>query len=151
MSESDSAASELLEAVSMLRRQVRSSTKHPCPGSELSSAEVEIVRWVRRNPSVRVSDAAQSLGLASNTVSTLVRRLERAGWLVAGRDHADRRVVRLMLTTPARQRVEVWRDERIDVVAAALSSLPDDQRTAIERALPALQSLISALRNEEAQ
>ena len=45
-----------------------------------------------------MADAAAELGVAPNTVSTLVRQLADAGVLERVRDSADGRVVRLRLT-----------------------------------------------------
>lgn len=88
-----------------------------------------------------MSEAARDLGMAVNTVSTLVARLVRAGSLVRRSDPADRRVVRLELSEPVAARIGSWRDARVAVTAAAIAQLgPEDQR-ALAAALPALVRL----------
>lgn len=92
-----------------------------------------------------MAEAAGRLGVAANTVSTLVRQLVDAGVIERVADEADRRVARLVLADEARARVEVWRDRRSVIVGQALSTLTAEDRASIEAALPALSRLASAL------
>jgi len=149
-SRADVVAEELFESLGVLRRQVRAAVGRPWADAELSGAEVDVVRLVRRRPGVSIAQAAAVLGLAANSVSTLARRLGGTGWLVGERDGEDRRVVRLHLTEPARSRVEQWRDRRGVLVGRAMRSLDPDDVDAIEAALPALARLTEALRDDQA-
>jgi DNA-binding MarR family transcriptional regulator len=139
---------DLIEAISMLRRQMRASSGPRSPASSLTRAEIELVRLVRRQPATSVSEAANALGVAPNTVSTLVRRLDGLGWLSTSRDDDDRRVVRLTLKPAALRRVERWRDDRAAAVGAGLASLTAAQRRDLTRAVPALRALAIAVRGE---
>ena len=103
------------------------------------------MRLLRRRPGTSVADAAAALGLAANTVSTLVRQLTDAGLIERVRDESDRRVARLALTDAARSQVERWRDRRNLAVAAAFDGLSAEDRAAIESAIPALTRLAGAL------
>jgi DNA-binding MarR family transcriptional regulator len=85
---------------------------------------------VRRSPGVSVTQAAAELGLAANTVSTLVRRLTGDGMLVRTADPTDRRVARLELPDGLARRVGAWRDRRMVALGAAIATLdPDEQAT----------------------
>ncbi|KAF0961186.1 hypothetical protein MLGJGCBP_05722 [Rhodococcus sp. T7] len=107
---------------------------------------MELVRLLRRRPGTSVADAAgEVLGLAANTVSTLVRQLTDAGLIERVRDESDRRVARLALTDAARSQVERWRDRRNVEVAAVFDGLSAEDRAAIETAIPALTRLAGAL------
>ncbi len=79
-----------------------------------------------------MAEAAGRLGVAANTVSTLVRQLVDDGVIERVADEADRRVARLVLADEARARVEVWRDRRSVIVGQALSSLTGEDRARIE-------------------
>jgi DNA-binding MarR family transcriptional regulator len=114
----------------------------------LSNAQVELVRLVRRRPGVSVAEAATELGLAANTVSTLVRQLTDAGLLRRVADADDRRVARLRLTAPAQRRVEQWRDRRAGLVAEAIAGLPAADRRALARAVPVIAQLAAVLQAE---
>ncbi len=139
-------AEDLLETMGSLRRQVRGTVGRPWPEAELRASEVELIRLVRRQPSISVNEAAAALGLAANSVSMLVRRLTDAGMLVRAMGDDDRRVARLNLAPQARRDVEQWRDRRGVVVADGLAALSPSEREQIQAALPALSSLVGHLR-----
>ena len=145
--EADSATpvDALLEIIGSLRRTARRTAGPPFPRHDLTGAQRELVRLLRRRPGLSVSEAAAALGVADNTVSTLVRQLVAAGIVVRDRDAGDRRVARLDLEPAARARVVSWRDRRIDELANALDTLPEDDRDAIRDALPALSNLVAAV------
>jgi DNA-binding MarR family transcriptional regulator len=142
-------AEELFEAVASLRRQVRRKAGRPWPAAALSGAQIDLVRLLRREPGRTVSEAADALGLAPNTVSTLVRQLSDAGMLRRDPDPVDRRVARLHLTATARRRIEGWRDRRAELAAHALDRLDPADREALGTAVPAVARLVDALRELE--
>lgn len=114
-------------------------------GTPLTSAEVELVRHVRRTPECSVAEAANALGLAPNTVSTLVRALTDRTVLHRRADPRDRRVVRLELTPEADRRLAGWRDSRSASVAAAIARLSPHDRNVLEHAVPILAALADDL------
>ena len=76
--DSDTAlAEQLYAAVGLLRRHARRIGGPPFGDQSTAptTAQLELVRLVRRNPDLSVAGAATELGLAPNTVSTLVRQL----------------------------------------------------------------------------
>ncbi len=85
------------------------------------------------------------LGLAANTVSTLVGQLLPLGVLVRERDATDRRVARLDLTPSAREGLEQWRDRRAQATATALARLPDDERAHLAEALATIARIAADL------
>jgi len=150
--DSDTAlAEQLYAAVGLLRRHARRIGGRPFGDQSTgpTTAQLELIRLVRRNPDLSVADAAAELGVAPNTVSTLVRQLADAGVLERVRDSADGRVVRLRLTPDTRRRVEAWLDRRTAVTARALAELGPDDREALRRALPVLATVAAALDRQE--
>jgi DNA-binding MarR family transcriptional regulator len=103
------------------------------------------MRFVAESPGNRVREAAAALGLAQNTVSTLVGRLVELGLLDRRKDDRDTRAAVLALTPAATQRMAAWRDRRRQVTGDALAALRAGDRRAIEDALPALRRLVDAL------
>jgi len=80
----------------------------------LPETQLEILRLVNRRPGIRIHDVAAELGLASNTVSTLVHSLTAAGFVDRLSDAGDGRVARLGFAggggpPPALAR-RAWRD-----------------------------------------
>jgi DNA-binding MarR family transcriptional regulator len=138
-------AEDLFAAVGQLRRHGRRLGGGPFPAGTLSGAQVEVVRLVRRRPGLSVAEAAAELALAPNTVSTLVGQLAEAQVLTRVTDPQDRRVARLALTAPAKERVERWRDQRAAATAGAIADLDLSERAALERAVPIISRLAAAL------
>jgi DNA-binding MarR family transcriptional regulator len=118
----------------------------------LPDAQVELVVVVDAAPGIRVNDAATQLGVAGNTVSTLVSRLVTAGILERTADPSDGRGGCLNLTAAGQARVASWRRHRAAIIEEALSKLDVADGAAIEAALPALwrlSRLLEALDNED--
>lgn len=120
----------LLAQTGRIRRVGRRRQGRPQELARLTAAQLELVRLVRRLPGVSVARAADELGVAPNTVSTLVRQLTEAGMLVRTIDELDRRVARLALPEPLARRLGEWRDRRAVALADAIATLePSEQAT----------------------
>ncbi|MEV0156586.1 MarR family winged helix-turn-helix transcriptional regulator [Micromonospora sp. NPDC050686] len=113
----------------------------------LPEAQVELLLLVRGEPGISGREAARRLGIAPNTISTLVRDLADAGLLDRERDPADRRVVRLRPTPAALTRMADHEGHRRALLADALATLDPADRTAALDAVPALAALLAALRS----
>lgn len=136
---------DLYDVVGLLRRRSRRLVGAPLPELALSGAQLELMRVVRRSPGVTVAEAARVLGLAPNTVSTLVGQLVALEVLVRTRDLADRRLARLELTPSAREGLELWRDRRSQATAAVLAQLSPDELTGLAAALPTIARVATGL------
>jgi DNA-binding MarR family transcriptional regulator len=136
---------ELLDAMGTLRRTLRRDVERPAELAGLTSAQLELLRVVRRSPGISVAAAAAELRVAPNTVSTLVRQLADAGVLERRTDPEDRRVGRLDLKPGVRRNVEAWRRRRSQLLERAVDSLTPTERRRLEQALPVLVTLAEAL------
>jgi DNA-binding MarR family transcriptional regulator len=110
---------------------------------------VEVLVLVESHGECRVGEAAAELGLAANTVSSIVTRLVVAGLLTRTPDRRDRRAARLTLTAAGTRRLTAWRDQRRAVVVEALGALADADRAAVLAALPALGRLADAMGDDD--
>lgn len=61
------------------------------------------LHWYGRESGMYVSELGEHLGLAHNTVSGLVTRLERQGWVVRRKCDEDRRRARIQLTPQSQE------------------------------------------------
>ncbi|MFD8808928.1 MarR family winged helix-turn-helix transcriptional regulator [Streptomyces sp. NPDC059597] len=137
-------ADTLVGVQRLIRRRLRAGLAAP----RLRGAEVELLRLVEERPGLGVSEAARALHLAGNSVSTLVNRLVREGFLLRETDPADRRAARLRLTPAASGRLGEWRRRRAELVGRQVAALDTDDREALRAALPALRRLATALHEE---
>ena len=142
-------AAELLGTVGRFRRQARRSGGRPSFGTGLSESQAELLRLVGRQPGISVRHAAEELGLAANTASTLVSRLATDGLLVRTVDPDDRRVGRLRLTESAQRITDESRAARRAALGAALECLDDDQIESLIDGLSVLAELTRQLREEQ--
>lgn len=149
--EATALADDLLAAMASLRRSGRLLAGRPLELSALTGSQVDLIRLVRRQPNISVARAADELGLAANTVSTLVRQLGQAGLLTRTRDPRDRRVARLDLSPATRRRVDAFRDRRVALLADAVTALSAADRAILEDAVGALSRLAAVLPAREAQ
>jgi len=140
-------ATELLGAISAIRRIARRAARLAWQDEPLPPAQSELLRLAANRPGLSVADAAHELRLAPNTVSTLVGRLTAAGLLDRARAVPDGRSVRLSVTEAARRRIAGWRDLRAELGARALDQLSASDRDTLAAALPAL--LLFAAQIEE--
>ena len=137
----------LFAAMGVLRREARRAAGgRPWPYESLGGSQLELLRLIRRQPGVSVAEAATELGLAANSVSTLVGQLNEAGLIRRTPDPADRRVARLTLTDTARRHTDAWHDRRTAVGVSAISQLSATDRTRLAEALPVLGRITDTLR-----
>ena len=141
-------AEEMLAVIGLLRRHLRRAAGRPWPLSSLTASQTELLRLVHRVPKVSVAEAAGELGLAANTVSTLVSQLTDQGLLRRVPDENDRRVARLTLTDLARRQIDAWRDRRAAVVAGVLDGMDSTELDELRTALPVLSGIAERLRPE---
>ncbi|WP_433531659.1 MarR family winged helix-turn-helix transcriptional regulator [Micromonospora sp. CA-263727] len=137
----DETLAQLAAALGDLHRVLRRTASQRTGRVALPDAQVEVLRLVQRQPGISVREAADRLGTAANTVSTLVGELTAAGLLSRDRDPADRRTVRLGLTDAARERIAAYQRHRRDLLAAALVGLDPADRERLLAAVPALSRL----------
>jgi DNA-binding MarR family transcriptional regulator len=142
-------AAELFGTVGRFRRQVRRSAAAPGIGTGLPESQAELLRLVARQPGISVRGAADELGLAPNTTSTLVSRLCTDGLLVRSADPDDRRVGRLRLTEPAQRVADESRAARRAALGSALRCLDADQIDRLTEGLAVLAEVTRLLREED--
>jgi DNA-binding MarR family transcriptional regulator len=137
---------ELLVGIQrLLRRRLRRGLDRP----RLRGAQVELLRLVATRPGLRVSEAAEELFLAGNSVSTLVNQLSRDGLLRREPDPTDGRAALLYASPEALSRMRDWDRRRRRLVREQLAALGAEDREAIAAALPALRRLAANLRQED--
>jgi DNA-binding MarR family transcriptional regulator len=141
----DALADTLLPALGAVRRTLRRVGGSAFHDDVLTAAQREVVLLVGRHPGRPVSEVARELGLAANTVSTIVSRLVALGLVVRTTDPDDRRVGRLSLSPSAQARADAARSRRRTVLAEALDALDPAQVAQIRAGVDALAALVTRL------
>ena len=145
MPPSDALVDTLLPTLGALRRTLRRMSGSTFGDDALTAAQREVVLLVGRRPGRPVSEVARELGLAANTVSTIVSRLVALGLVVRRTDPDDRRVGRLSLSPSAQARADAARSRRRTVLAEALDALDPAQIAQIRAGVDALAALVTRL------
>ena len=136
---------ELAKVFSRVGRGLRYHTRAAREALDITHSEGDLLRLVDRRPGLRVNDAAAELGIASNSVSTLVRQLTRAGLLERAADPLDGRAACLRLTASAAEWVTQLGNAREQTIDRALAAMDDEDRRQLEAAIPALKHLAKAI------
>jgi DNA-binding MarR family transcriptional regulator len=110
------------------------------PGLNRTAAAV--VASLRDDGPQRVTDLARRERVAQPTMTAIVSRLRREGLVDGTTDPDDARATLLSVTDAGRAALQVRVDARAALLAERLAALDDDQRAAIDRALPALDALV---------
>jgi DNA-binding MarR family transcriptional regulator len=93
---------------------------------------------------LRITDLALREGLSQPGLTTLANRLEDAGLAAREADPTDRRAVRLVITPAGIERVRAYREARAELISSRILQLADEDRAALEAALPALNHFIES-------
>jgi DNA-binding MarR family transcriptional regulator len=136
---------ELARVLGRIGRGLRYHTRQARESLDVTHSEGELLRLLDRKPGIRVQDAALELGVASNSVSTLVKQLNRAGLIERSSDPLDGRAACLRLTPQAAEWVAQVGNAREQVLNRALLELDAADRALLESAIPAMKRLASAI------
>jgi DNA-binding MarR family transcriptional regulator len=140
-----SLASELAKVLARIGRGLRYRTRAARETLDITHSEGELLRLLDRRPGMRVHDAALELGVASNSVSTLVKQLNRNQLLERTTDPADGRAACLRLTPLAAEWVAQVGNAREQAIDRALASLATEDREVLEAAIPAMKRLAKVI------
>ncbi len=109
----------------------------------LSRTQLSVLATLRDGPR-RVTELAESERVAQPSMTALVSRLERAGWVTRGADPSDGRVVNVAITPAGIETLDRHTAARAAALAKRLEALAPEERDALAAALPALDKLIDA-------
>lgn len=105
-----------------------------------SAAQAAVLAMLREGPR-RISDLTGYAGVAQPTMTVLVDRMERQGWVRRVPDPDDRRAVRVEITQSGEETIAQLLAVRTASLAQRLTALPPEDQAAIAKALPALTAL----------
>jgi DNA-binding MarR family transcriptional regulator len=133
-------AEELRPAILRLARNLRRETE----ALGVTSHQATLLAVISSTPGLSLRELAEAEGISAPSLSGHVDRLEAAGLIRRVRSSDDRRRVGLELTKEGRAVLRRVRALRTTWLADRLARLSDDEREALERALPALHALLEA-------
>lgn len=109
---------------------------------ELSRTAASVLATLRDSGPRRITELADSEAIAQPTVTALVGRLERDGFVQRAADPEDARAVLVHLTDVGLERLNEMRAGRAALLEARLAALTEDERAALAAAMPVLDKLL---------
>lgn len=130
-------AGGLRTAVSRLVHALRS----PATDKGVTPTRLAALATLERHGPLRPGDLATRMNITAASMSRLTEALEDGGWVSRDADPADRRACLLELSVHGRTTLEGLRRETDSELANDISSLSEQDRAALEAALPVLTAL----------
>lgn len=109
----------------------------------LSAQDALVLGYLKKNPGAGVSELADFEQISRPTMSSYVKRLEAAGWILRTDDAKDGRRQGLTVTAAGSRKHEAIQRHRADWLAARLSRLSPAEREALMDAAAPLLRLVS--------
>ncbi|HEX6468003.1 MAG TPA: MarR family transcriptional regulator [Streptosporangiaceae bacterium] len=135
-----SLAEELGSAIGRLHVLLRQAVLPP----RMSLAQARALATLRRAGPQRVTDLAASEHVAQPTMSALVARMERAGWVERRVDEIDRRAVVVRLSASGGLVLDELMAARARLLKTYLDGLPAADRATLAAAVAVLNKISSA-------
>jgi DNA-binding MarR family transcriptional regulator len=136
-------AARLRASIGKLSRRLRPTAAGAAAG--LTPTRISVLFTVARLGPIRLSQLAEEEGLNPTMLSRVIADFAESGLVTRDCDPGDRRAALVQATAAGRKLCERMRGERTDVLEVALGSLSEDDRLAVEQALPVLEELAQSL------
>lgn len=109
----------------------------------LTPSQATVLTLLQDGRAWRLSDLASATGVRPPSMTELISRMERQGWLSKMDTAHDRRGVAVTITEEGRTLLQALNRRQIDLIAGRLALLSDEEKRIIEQALPVLDRLFS--------
>lgn len=130
-------AARLRLAVGRLNRRIRIDGHESIPPLQLSALVT-----VEEHGPLRLSELARREAVTAPTMSRVLTALDAQGLVIRTPDPTDARGVRIVLSDEGAARLNEVRSHRTALVARRLVRLDEEQRRALDAAMPALEALL---------
>lgn len=110
-------------------------------GEGLGQGHLNALATVYRVGSIRPGDLAQREFVSAPTMTRTLRELEDRGLVTRADDPADGRSILIAITGRGEHEILRARSARADILAGLIERLSEEERVALEAALPALEHL----------
>lgn len=131
----------LRAAVGRLSRRLR----HTAAGAGLTPSEISVLITVVRRGPLRLADLAEIEAVNPTMLSRIAGRLTELGLIDRSTDPGDRRAALVQSTAAGRKMRKRIHSERTKALQEPISQLSEQQRAALEAALPVLEQLAESL------
>ncbi|MEV5508256.1 MarR family winged helix-turn-helix transcriptional regulator [Streptomyces orinoci] len=138
-------ASELSRLLGPLRRAVLRATRSAEGLPDLPEAQIELLRALAADGPLSPQAAARRIGVATSTVSNLVKSMKAAGLVNREPAPGDQRAAVLTASPAALELLDRYDRTSSAALAHAIGELPANDRDTLTASLPVLARLLTAL------
>jgi len=114
-------------------RSLRDPIASTCDEFQLTPSQVHVLLWLGKDGTLAMGELARRLGVTEKTITGLVDRLERSGYVQRERVAPDRRVVRCRLTAEGLKMYEQLDQSLLEATGMMLTLLDEGDRKALFR------------------
>ncbi len=108
----------------------------------ITSPQFDALLFLHRDGDMPMGSLCDRMSLACSTVTDLVDRMERGGYVARERDQTDRRVIKVRLLPRGEEMVDKVMSARIRYLSNVLQELGPDDRAKVIGALETIYDLI---------
>lgn len=131
---------DLAQRLATALRELVLLTRQATADQKVSAQQLGVLGSLSAGPR-RMTALAREHGVRTPTMTAHVSRLEKLGAVERGPDAEDARAVAVGLTEHGRDLLREGRTARADFLGARLAELSEEERAAVEAALPALRKI----------
>ncbi|MGB9847163.1 MAG: MarR family winged helix-turn-helix transcriptional regulator [Desulfotomaculales bacterium] len=117
----------LIELLQEVNRGFREHIRGVLDGYKLPVAAMTVLKMIREEPGITVSELARRTGFAKSNVSNMIDWLGRQGWVEKRTDRADQRILRLYLTDSAAGFLTAIKAEVRRRIGDLVSGIPENR------------------------
>lgn len=139
---------QLVDLLMAVNRGLHEYLRETFRGQVLPFAAMIVMRQVKHQPGITVSELARQTGLAKSHVSKTLEELTQLGYVEKRPDPADQRLLQVYLTEQAIAHLHQVRNAVRRQVAALVAALPDPQVAQLVEGLETLQGVLERARQE---
>ncbi|MCH3965962.1 MAG: MarR family transcriptional regulator [Clostridium sp.] len=132
----------LLKIIKRVMRNVHKDVENHFKELNMTAPQVFVAITLIHNGKIKISDLSRKIGLSNSTVSGIVDRMEKQGWVSRIRSKDDRRVVYVDVTPEFMKIARSKHDEVYGTFQSMVDSATGEEMNVISRGLITLERVM---------
>jgi DNA-binding MarR family transcriptional regulator len=116
---------QLMELLHQINREISKRLIPIFREKKLSIVEISVLMRMNRKPTCRATELATMIGIPTSTVTGILDRLEKRGFLQRSQDPHDRRSIQITMTPKTKEFIADLMTPIKDMLRTAFRSMPD--------------------------
>ncbi|HZG74778.1 MAG TPA: MarR family transcriptional regulator [Paenibacillus sp.] len=138
----DANLEQFLASLQAVNRHLRSSTWDAQRQLPITKVQWLLLRQLQRRGAATIGQLAAHLDVRASTMSQMLDRLERSGYVTREQDESDARVKNIALTEAGRETIRRTEDAWRASLAEPFERLPEEDRDALVRIMRKLSDAL---------